>query len=77
MTKKEIVKQISEKLSVPQLTIKEIVQLTFDSIIETLIQHGRIELRNFGVFEVKKRKGRDALSRAAGEVEGRVRQAGR
>ena len=43
MTKKEIVKQISEKLSVPQLTIKEIVQLTFDSIIEKLIQHGRIE----------------------------------
>jgi nucleoid DNA-binding protein len=67
MTKKEIVKQISEKLSVPQLTIKEIVQLTFDSIIETLIQHGRIELRNFGVFEVKKRKGRDARNPRSGE----------
>lgn len=67
MTKKEIVKQISEKLSVPQLTIKEIVQLTFDSIIETLIHHGRIELRNFGVFEVKKRKGRDARNPRSGE----------
>lgn len=67
MTKKEIVKQISEKLSVPQLTIKEIVQLTFDSIIDTLIQHGRIELRNFGVFEVKKRKGRDARNPRSGE----------
>jgi len=67
MTKKEIVKQISEKLSVPQLTIKEIVQLTFDSIIDTLAQHGRIELRNFGVFEVKKRKGRDARNPRSGE----------
>lgn len=67
MTKKEIVKQISEKLSVPQLTIKEIVQLTFDSIIDTLTEHGRIELRNFGVFEVKKRKGRDARNPRSGE----------
>lgn len=67
MTKKEIVKQISERLSVPQLIIKDIVQQTFDSIIDTLIEHGRIELRNFGVFEVKKRKGRSARNPRSGE----------
>lgn len=67
MTKKEIVKQISERLSVPQLVIKDIVQQTFDSIIDTLIEHGRIELRNFGVFEVKKRKGRSARNPRSGE----------
>ena len=60
MTKKEIVKQISERSQLTQLKTKEIVQWTFDAIIETLIAEGRIELRNFGVFEVKRRKPRRA-----------------
>jgi len=60
VTKKEIVKQISERAQLTQLKTKEIVQWTFDAIIETLIAEGRIELRNFGVFEVKRRKPRRA-----------------
>ena len=60
MTKKEIVKTISEELGLTQLKTKEIVQKTFDAIIETLVSDKRIELRNFGVFEVKKRKARQA-----------------
>lgn len=60
MTKKEIVKRISEQVKETQLKTKEIVQLTFDAIIETLVDKGRIELRNFGVFEVKRRKPRRA-----------------
>jgi integration host factor subunit beta len=60
VTKKEIVRQISERAALTQLKTKEIVQWTFDAIIETLIQDGRIELRNFGVFEVRRRKARRA-----------------
>ena len=60
MTKKEIVKTISEELGLTQLKTKEIVQKTFEAIIETLVEDKRIELRNFGVFEVKKRKARQA-----------------
>jgi integration host factor subunit beta len=60
VTKKEIVKQIAEKIEETQLKTKEIVQLTFDAIVETLINDRRIELRNFGVFEVKLRKARKA-----------------
>ncbi len=60
MTKKEIVRQISERADLPQLKTKEIVQWTFDAIIQTLVREGRIELRNFGVFEVKQRKARKA-----------------
>lgn len=60
MTKKEIVKQISERAQLTQLKTKLIVQWTFDAIIETLVEEGRIELRNFGVFEVKRRKPRRA-----------------
>ena len=67
MTKKEIVKQISEKLGLTQLKTKEIVQLTLDGIIETLVSEGRIELRNFGVFEVKKRAPRKARNPRTGD----------
>ena len=67
MTKKEIVKQIAEKVDETQLKIKEIVQLTFDAIVETLLEEKRIELRNFGVFEVKQRKARKARNPRTGE----------
>jgi nucleoid DNA-binding protein len=67
VTKKEIVKQISERANLTQLKTKEIVQWTFDAIVDTLIQEGRIELRNFGVFEVKRRKARKARNPRTGE----------
>lgn len=66
MTKKEIVKRISEKLGMTQLRTKEIVQLTLDEIIKTLVEDGRIELRNFGVFEVKRRAPRKARNPRTG-----------
>ncbi|MEZ6060185.1 MAG: HU family DNA-binding protein [Planctomycetaceae bacterium] len=70
MTKKEIVKAISEELGLTQLKTKEIVQKTFDAIVETLVEDRRIELRNFGVFEVKKRAARKARNpRTGGQVE--------
>ena len=67
MTKKEIVKQISDHIGLTQLKTKEIVQLTFDAIVETLLEAGRIELRNFGVFEVKQRKARKARNPRTGD----------
>src|SRR5580658_8077153 len=67
VTKKEIVKQISERINLTQLKTKEIVQQTFDAIVDTLIEVGRIELRNFGVFEVKMRKARKARNPRTGE----------
>jgi nucleoid DNA-binding protein len=67
VTKKEIVKAISEELGLTQLRTKEIVQKTFDAIVETLVRDKRIELRNFGVFEVKKRAARKARNPRTGE----------
>lgn len=66
VTKKEIVRQISERAKETQLKTKQIVQWTFDAIIETLVTEGRIELRNFGVFEVKQRKPRKARNPRTG-----------
>jgi nucleoid DNA-binding protein len=67
VTKKEIVKTISEEIGLTQLKTKEIVQKTFDAIVETLVEDGRIELRNFGVFEVKKRAARKARNPRTGD----------
>ena len=70
MTKKEIVKSISDELGLTQLRTKEIVQKTFDAIVETLVAERRIELRNFGVFEVQMRAARKARNpRTGGQVE--------
>jgi nucleoid DNA-binding protein len=67
VTKKEIVKTISEEIGLTQLKTKEIVQRTFDAIVRTLVEEERIELRNFGVFEVKKRAARKARNPRTGE----------
>ena len=67
MTKKEIVKAISDEIGMTQLKTKEIVQKTFDAIVKTLITEKRIELRNFGVFEVKKRAARKARNPRTGD----------
>jgi integration host factor subunit beta len=53
MTKKEIAKKISEQSGITVLLALEAVQMVFDGILETLLDEGRIELRNFGVFEVE------------------------
>lgn len=67
VTKKEIVRIISERSNLTQLKTKEIVQWTFDAIIDALATQGRIELRNFGVFEVRQRKARKARNPRTGE----------
>jgi integration host factor subunit beta len=66
VTKKEIVKKISEDIGLTQLKTKDIVQRTLDAIILTLVEEGRIELRNFGVFEVKRRAPRKARNPRTG-----------
>lgn len=67
MTKKEIVKDIADQIGLTQLKTKDIVQKTFDAIVETLVEQGRIELRNFGVFEVKQRAARKARNPRTGD----------
>jgi integration host factor subunit beta len=67
VTKKEIVKKISEDIGLTQLKTKDIVQRTLDAIILTLVSEGRIELRNFGVFEVKRRAPRKARNPRTGD----------
>jgi integration host factor subunit beta len=67
LTKKEIAKAIAEDVGVSGAMALEIVQRVFDGIIEVLVSEGRIELRNFGVFVVRKRRARQARNPKTGE----------
>ena len=70
MTKKDIVRTISEEVEkLTQQQTKEVVQKTFDAIIDCLVrdENKRVELRNFGVFEAKPRAARKARNPRTGE----------
>jgi integration host factor subunit beta len=66
VTKNDMVIEIAKKTNVEQQKVKQIVQLTLDSIVDILSSEKRIELRNFGVFEVRTRKARKARNPRTG-----------
>ncbi len=68
MRKRDIVLKISQETDIKQVVVKEVVQRTFDTIFGALKEGKRIELRNFGVFQVKKRKKRIGRNPKTGEV---------
>jgi nucleoid DNA-binding protein len=58
MTKRDLVVRISEETGLVQQSVLEVVQKTLDYIAEAVAKGTKVELRNFGVFEVKIRKAR-------------------
>lgn len=58
ITKQDIITQVSAKTGVPQHRVTEVVQQTFDCMSQLLAEGRRIEIRNFGVFDVKVKKAR-------------------
>jgi integration host factor subunit beta len=58
VTKRELVIEIAERLGYTQNEVADVVQQTLDTITECLAEGHRLEIRNFGVFEVKKRDAR-------------------
>src|SRR3954471_15608305 len=58
MTKRDMVMRISEETGLVQQDVFDVVQKTLDYIAEAVSRGTKVELRNFGVFEVKIRKAR-------------------
>ncbi len=55
-TRTDIIRDVSEKLDIPEVKIKKILDSILTSMVEILTKPSgkiRIELRNFGVFEIK------------------------
>jgi nucleoid DNA-binding protein len=58
MTKRDLVLRISNETNLSQQEVLDVVQKTLNYITEALAKEDTVELRNFGVFEVKVRKAR-------------------
>ena len=58
LTKRDLVIRISNETGLIQQQVLEVLQKTLDYIAEALANGDKVELRNFGVFEVKVRKAR-------------------
>jgi nucleoid DNA-binding protein len=67
LTKNDIAEKIARECGVDQQDALRAVQRVFDAITDTLVTEGRIELRNFGVFETKRRRPRQARNPRTGE----------
>lgn len=67
MTKKDIVIKVSNETNLTQIDVKKIVQRTLDVVVESLERGETVELRNFGVFKVKNRRGRLGRNPRTGE----------
>ena len=66
-----IAKKISEQFGITHLLAQQAVQMVFVGITQTLVDENRIELRDFGVFAVKRRrarKGRNPRTRESVDV---------
>lgn len=58
MTKRDLVVRISNETGIVQQDVLDVIQKTLDYIGEAVSKGRKVELRNFGVFEVKVRKAR-------------------
>jgi nucleoid DNA-binding protein len=58
LTKRDIVTRIASETGQNQQQVFTVVQKVLDQISEALANGDKVELRNFGVFEVKVRKAR-------------------
>ncbi|MDH7503403.1 MAG: HU family DNA-binding protein [Verrucomicrobiota bacterium] len=72
MTKRDLVVRISEETKLGQQLVLKVVQLTLDHISEALAKGETVELRNFGVFEVRIRKARVGRNPNAPEADIRI-----
>lgn len=68
MTKKTIVREIAAEVGVSQLVVQAVVEALFERLAETVLENKRVELRRFGVFEIRRRAARTARNPNTGEA---------
>ena len=59
--RKDIVDVVMERTGLPYDPVRDVMEAVFDVILESLERGDRVELRDFGVFSVRKAKARMAL----------------
>ncbi len=67
MTKAELVEDVAQAAELTKKDAERLVELVFESIIETLNQGEKIELRGFGSFRVRERGARRGRNPKTGD----------
>ncbi len=67
MTKAELVEEVADAAELTKKDAERLVELVFESIIETLNQGEKIELRGFGSFRVRERGARRGRNPKTGD----------
>jgi len=60
VTKKELIDRIAEQTQAKRVVVKRIVQAFLEEVTAELCRNNRLEFRDFGVFETRKRVARIA-----------------
>ena len=60
VTKKELIDRVADATGQKQVLAKRVIQAFLDNIIVELGHNNRLEFRDFGVFEVRRRGARKA-----------------
>ncbi len=68
MIKKDIVEEVAQKTGLNKSIVREITDKFLMVLYKALEEGKRVELRGFGVFEVKKVKGRKGRNPKTGET---------
>jgi integration host factor subunit beta len=67
-TKRDMAERIAERCGVTGVEAKAMIQHTLDEMMRSLMENGRLELRNFGVFQVVESAPRKARNPRTGET---------
>jgi nucleoid DNA-binding protein len=67
VTKRELVVDVAERLGYTQNEVSDVVQATLDAVVALLSEGKRLEIRNFGVFELRTRDARIGRNPRTGE----------
>ena len=58
MNKTELIAAVAEKTGMTKKDAERVVSATFGSITEALAKNDKVQISNFGIFEVKQREAR-------------------
>lgn len=69
MSKTELIQSVVSKTGIPQSDVKEVVEATFDSIVNSLARGEKVSVTGFGSFEVVEKSERSYFNPSSGDVD--------
>jgi len=61
-TKMDLINEVADATGFPKKDTSIVINGFIDALVNTIANHKRVEIRGFGVFKVKNRKGRNAIN---------------